>query len=333
MIIHSRGLQAGLNPSELVFNPPLTLAPMVGLSHSALRLLILECGGIGLFFSEMLSVVRLPTENEIVSPLLCRTSAERPFFYQLFVGLNQDIVPAVERIHTLDAQGIDLNLGCPAPSLRKIGAGSFTPNDRIRKTVALLRKTTHLPISAKIRLGRKLDENILLDYCKMLEAEGVDMLTVHGRLDGEKFCRSPRWDWIGKVKNAVKVPVIANGGIFSVDDAKKCLERSGADGLMLGRGAVCKPWLFADIAKAVYNDHSTNDIVVSDLYFRFIELLEERFMPERRLGRLKKFTHYYSSNFTFGHHLASGVQNSRTVEEAAETAKHFFNTLQENNHD
>lgn len=210
---------------------------------------------------------------------------------------------------------------------------SFTPNDRIRKTVALLRKTTHLPISAKIRLGRKLDENILLDYCKMLEAEGVDMLTVHGRLDGEKFCRSPRWDWIGKVKNAVKVPVIANGGIFSVDDAKKCLERSGADGLMLGRGAVCKPWLFADIAKAVYNDHSTNDIVVSDLYFRFIELLEERFMPERRLGRLKKFTHYYSSNFTFGHHLASGVQNSRTVEEAAETAKHFFNTLQENNHD
>jgi len=309
--------------------PPLALAPMVGLSHSALRLLILELGGVGLFFSEMLSVMRLPSENEIVSPFLCRTPEETPFFYQIFAGPNQDIIPAVERLHLLNAQGIDLNLGCPAPALRKQRAGAFMPLDSVRKTIATLRAATHLPISAKIRLGKTLDKKVLLSFCKMLEDEGVNLLTVHGRLQGEKFCRNPRWDWIGKVKQAVNIPVLANGGIFSVSDAKKCLERSGADGLMIGRGAVCKPWLFAEIARDVYRFASVPEINIPDIYFRFIELLQDRFLPERRLGRLKQFTHHYSSNFLFGHHLASGVQNCRTLDEAAETAMNFFNKIQE----
>lgn len=323
----------GLAHSGLKLQPPLALAPMVGLSHSALRILILELGGVGLFFSEMLSVSRLPIENETVSPFLCRTHAESPLFYQVYVGSNQDILPAVERLHLLNAQGIDLNLGCPAPSLRKQGAGSFMAMENVQKTVAVLRAATHLPISAKIRLGKTLDEKHLLEFCRMLEDEGIDLLTVHGRLQGEKFCRRPRWDWIAKVKQVVNVPVIANGGVFSVADAKKCLEQSGADGLMLGRGAVCKPWLFAEIAKDVYHFGEIPEINIPDIYFRFIDLLKARFFPERRLGRLKQFTHYYSSNYAFGHHLASGVQNSKTIEEAVEVALDFFNKTQESNHD
>ncbi len=323
----------GIKSQVLQCVPPLALAPMVGLSHSALRILILELGGVGLFFSEMLSVARLPIENEIVSPFLCRTPIESPLFYQIFAGPEQDIVPAIERLHRLNPQGIDLNLGCPVPTLRRLGAGSFMTLDNVRKTVSALRAATHLPISAKIRLGAKLDRNSLLSFCKMLEDEGIDLLTVHGRLNGEKFCRTPRWDWIGKVKNAVSIPVIANGGIFTVADAQKCLERSGADGLMLGRGAVRKPWLFADIARNLYGVDITTEINVSTIYFRFIELLQERFLPERRLGRLKQFTHYYGSNFAFGHHLVSGVQNSKTLEEAAETARSFFDTTLEIRYD
>ena len=327
LCIKSSAQQGSHAISPLECNPPLALAPMVGLSHSALRILILELGGIGLFFSEMLSVKRLPIENETVSPFLCRTAAESPFFYQIFAGPDQDIVPAVERLHLLNAQGIDLNLGCPAPALRRLGAGSFTPPDIVCKTVRTLRAATHLPISAKIRLGVQLDEKKLVDFCKMLEQEGIDLLTVHGRLQGEKFCRSPRWDWIAKVKRNVGIPVIANGGIFSVTDARRCLELSGADGLMLGRGAVCKPWLFAKIAKEIYNFKSTFERSREEIYFRYVELLKERFFPERRLGRLKQFTHYYSSNYKFGHHLATAVQNSATLDEASEKAKCFFETV------
>jgi tRNA-dihydrouridine synthase B len=306
---------------------------MVGLSHSAFRILVLELGGIGLFFSEMLSAGKLPIENEIVSPFLCRTPAETPFFYQIFTGPGQDIVPAVERLHSLNAQGIDLNLGCPAPALRKQGAGSFMPFESVKQAVADLRAATTLPISAKIRLGRTLDENCLISFCKMLEDEGIDLLTVHGRLQGEKFCRKARWDWIGKVKKAVQVPILANGGIFSVEDARNCLDQSGADGLMLGRGAVQKPWLFADIAEVIYGveQNRSNGPDLRKIYFRFVELLEDRFLPERRLGRLKQFTHYFAGNFRFGHHLASGVQNSKSLEEAGNTAGLFFDSVKRSN--
>jgi tRNA-dihydrouridine synthase len=348
--------EARLRIGNLTISPPLALAPMVGLSHSALRTLTLRLGGVGLLFTEMLSVTRLPQENASVSPFLVRYPEERPLFYQLFVAPGQDVVPAVERLHQLDAQGIDLNLGCPAPNLRKQGAGCFLTDDpeQVRDLVARLRRLTGLPVSAKIRLGAGLDEGRLLDFCRMLEGEGVDLLSVHGRLHGEKFCRRPRWDWIGKVKSALRIPVLANGGIFSVEDAERCLELSGADGLMLGRGAVTRPWLFADIAAKVYglpvaptplvpyssiscsfykklscerHLSRSSGLGYEEIYFQFVDLLA-RFRPERRLGRLKQFTHYYGQNFTFGHHLAIAVQTSGSVEQAVERAHHFFRGIE-----
>lgn len=319
-------MKSSFSVGNLTVSPPLALAPMVGLSHSALRTLALELGGLGLLFTEMLSVGRLPQENAVVSPFLLRYPEEQPLFYQLFVSPGQDVGPAVDRLHQLDAQGVDLNLGCPAPNLRKQGAGCALANDpeQVRQMVAMLKRATGLPLSAKIRLGATLNEEGLLDFCRMLEGEGVDLLSVHGRLHGEKFCRRPRWDWIGRVKSALKIPVLANGGIFSVDDARRCLEISGADGLMIGRGAVCRPWLFAEIAREIYGlPCPPPSLSLADIYFRFVHLLE-RFRPERRLGRLKQFTHYYGQNFTFGHHLAIAVQTSVSVDQAVERAGEFL---------
>ena len=97
---------------------------MVGVSHTAMRSLVKELGGVGLFFTEMLSAKRLPIENENVSPLLIRSDDEYPLFYQIFLADELHIEAVVEKLHQLRAHGIDLNLGCPAPKLRKQGAGS-----------------------------------------------------------------------------------------------------------------------------------------------------------------------------------------------------------------
>lgn len=312
---------------DLVVTPPLALAPMVGLSHSAMRSLLVEEGGVGLLFTEMLAAKRLPHENEHHSPFLIRTENEQPLFYQLFVSDENMIEKAVYKLESLNAQGIDLNLGCPAPQLRKLGAGGYLAEDtpRVRKIVSVLRKNSLLPLSAKIRLGRKLDKTKLLEFCRMLEGEGIDLLTVHGRLHGEKFCRRPRWDWISKVKKNISIPVLANGGIFSVDDARTCLNQSGADGLMIGRGGVEKPWLFSDIAGEIYGYPTGNKArTKADIYFRFFALLEERFAVERRLGRLKQFTHYFAATFSFGHMLVAAVQTTKSMEEANERAALFF---------
>ena len=214
---------------------------------------MLGFGGVGLLSTEMLSAKRLPTESPTISPYLIRTASERPLSHQLLTSTKREIAPAMAVLHRVKADAVDLNMGCPAPAVGKFGAGAslMEQPEHARVLVAEARKCTPLPLSAKIRLGIELDERKLQDFCSMLEDEGIDMLTVHARLKKESFARRPHWEWIAKVKGWINIPVIANGGIFSVQDAKECLRVSGADGLMLGRGAAIKPWLFAEIARDV----------------------------------------------------------------------------------
>jgi len=316
-----------LTVKGLNFDPPLVLAPMAGLTHSALRRLILELGGVGLLSTEMLAAKRLPMENASLSPYLVRTAIERPLSYQLLFFRQEDVAPAVQKLHMLGADAIDLNLGCPAPTVRRMGAGSrlMEAPDAVQALVAAARRETELPLTAKIRLGETLDAAKLKNFCLMLEGEGIDMLSVHGRLRGEPFSRKARWDWIGKVKSWLNIPVIANGGIASVAEARNCLAESGADGLMVGRAAARAPWIFAEIARELYGAPLALPVVKKpQIYLRFAALLEESFLPERRLGRLKEFSHYFAANYTFGHRLASAVQASESMDEAKRRAVEFF---------
>jgi tRNA-dihydrouridine synthase B len=312
---------------DLRIDPPLLLAPMAGLTHSAFRQIIFGFGGIGLLSTEMLGAKRLPTENPGISPYLIRTVSEKPLSYQLLIASAGELAPAIDVLHELKADAVDLNMGCPAPAVGKIGAGIALmerPED-VRCIVMEARKRTALPLTAKIRIGIELDDRKLRSFCKMLEDEGIDLLSVHARLKKESFARKPRWDSIAKIKEWLKIPVIANGGIFSVQDAENCLRISGADGLMLGRGAAIQPWLFADIARIVYGCANAEPTVsLPMLYNHFIDSINELFRPEYRLGRLKEFTHYFAQNYKFGHHLASRVQSSTSVDDARERAALFF---------
>jgi tRNA-dihydrouridine synthase B len=319
-------------PSQLIIGnlkiePPLALAPMVGLSHSALRSLLLEIGGVGLFYTEMLSARRLPEENEHISPCLIKSELESPLFYQVFLHDPSLVKPAVEKLHSIGVQGIDINLGCPAPKLRREGAGCALTRDlySVKKIIAAFRKSTDLPLSVKIRLGEKADEGHYLDLCRLIEDEGADCLNIHARLNHEKFCRKPRWERVADAKKNAGIPIIANGGIFSVKDAVNCLTVSGADGLMIGRGAAVRPWVFSEIASALYGVVPGNtELLLRDVYQRFFELLKDRFSRERRLGRLKQFTHYFAESYPYGHQLSSAVQTSRSMEQAYERAERFF---------
>ena len=312
---------------DLEIMPPLLLAPMAGLTHSALRTLLLSYGGVGLLSTEMLSARSLPVESAQASPFLVRTAAERPLSYQLLLTSGEEVEPAVEALHRFGADAVDLNFGCPAPRVRKAGGGSALMDepDRVRSLVRRVRRATSLPLSAKIRLGEVLDEERLVRFCRMLEDEGIDLLTVHARLRGEPFSRKPRWPWVAKVASALAIPVVANGGIFSVDDARRCLEQSGADGLMIGRAAAHFPWLFAQVARQVWGLDLPEPETCPPLAFgRFVAALQARFRPERRLGRIKEFTHYLAVNYPFGHHLATAVQKARSVAEAWQAAMDFF---------
>jgi tRNA-dihydrouridine synthase len=310
----------------LTLDPPIALAPMVALTHTALRTLVLRTGGVGLLFTEMLAVKRLPSETPEYSPLLHFSPEERPLFYQLAGAEPDRVEAAVARISGLGAAGIDLNLGCPAPAQRKQGAGAALAVNLplLRQMLVALRRATDLPLSVKIRLSSADKPGAALEFCRFLEGEGVDLISVHARRPGEKFCRRPQWEAVAPIRRAVKVPILVNGGIFSVEDACLALERSGADGVMLGRGGVEQPWLCRDIALHFSGGGEKKSVDVEKMYYNFIELLKERFAPEKRLVRLKNFTRYYSRNFCFGHNLAAKVQSSGNFEEAEERARLFF---------
>jgi tRNA-dihydrouridine synthase len=198
-----------------------------------------------------------------------------------------------------------------------------------RAVTAQARRLTVLPLTAKIRLGERLEESSLREFCAMLEGEGVDMITVHARLREEPIGRRPRWEWVGKVKSWVSIPVVANGGIFDLRDAARCLAASGCDGLMVARGTVVRPWLFSELARGLWGRSGTLPAAPDrpGLYRRFAGLVGESFPPERRTGRLKEFTHYFSRTYPFGHNLASAVQASRSFEEALERAESFFERM------
>jgi tRNA-dihydrouridine synthase B len=300
---------------------------MAGLTHSALRQIICGFGGVGLLSTEMLRAKSLPNENSRISPYLIRTDREKPLSYQLLVYAEREILPAIDMLHRFGADAIDLNMGCPQRSVTQSGGGFalMEQPEKARRIVIEARKGTPLPLTAKIRLGVELDERALKDFCAMLEDEGIDMLSVHARLKKESFARRPRWEWIGRIKERLRIPVIANGGIFTVEDAGDCLSVSGADGLMLGRGAVIRPWLFAEIARELYGCAIDGPAVSPPaIYGDFIDHINGLYRPERRLGRLKEFTHYFAKNYKFGHLLSSGVQGSGSLEEARERAGIFF---------
>ena len=312
---------------NLRIDPPLLLAPMAGLTHSALRRIMIGFGGVGLLSTEMLSARILPTESPRVSPYLIRTERETPLSYQLLTSTDKEIGRAMDALHALKADAVDLNMGCPSTAVGKFGAGVIlmAKPEEARRIAAEARRRTALPLSAKIRLGSDADSGRLKAFCSMLEGEGVDMLTVHARFKHEPFARNPRWAYIAEIKECVKIPVVANGGIFSIEDAERCLRVSGADGLMLGRGAVTRPWLFAEIARSVFgSDIPEPAVSLPHVYAAFLEALNADYRPIYRLGRLKEFTHYFARNYKFGHSLATRVQSSSSMDEASEKAWTFF---------
>ncbi len=300
---------------------------MAGLTHGALRRVIAGFGGVGLYSTEMLSAKRLPTESAARSPYLIRTAADTPLSYQLMTSRPEELAPALDKLHALKADAVDLNMGCPAPVVGRFGAGIRLMENpgNARSLVSEARKGTSLPLTAKIRIGIDLDAEKLRAFCAMLEDEGIDMVSIHARLKHEPFSRRPRWERIAEVKSRLTIPVVVNGGIFSVQEAEECLRVSGADGLMIGRGAVIRPWLFADIARDLFGlALARPEPSLPAVFTSLFDLLGELFLPEHRLNRLKQFTRYFSRNYKFGHHLASRVLSSATMDEARDRAALFF---------
>ncbi|NTV14120.1 MAG: tRNA-dihydrouridine synthase family protein [Desulfobulbaceae bacterium] len=297
------------NIGSVTVDPPLILAPMAGVSHSPFRRLVASFARPGLFFSEMLSARHLPNDVQKKSLWLRREASERPMAYQIVAPNPEEAVIGARELAGYGAEIIDLNLACPAPNIagrRKAGGHLLSDLELIGKILASLRPAISCPLTVKIRLGVAPDRAFLQDLVGVLEATGVDAVTLHPRLTSEKLRGRARWEYIGHLKSMTRLPVIGNGDVASREDCLAMFRQTGCDGVMIGRAVVQKPWLFAE----VLGEEQKIDAEFLWATYQEAWRLITAFYPEHQaLGRLKEFTWYFSKNLRFGHRLAARMQN------------------------
>lgn len=231
---------------NFTFDAPVFLAPMAGVTDTAYRIIAHDMG-CPLCYAEMVSCQGIHYRNERTLTMLESEPGERPLAMQLFANspdMAAEAAKYVEELGTADI--LDFNMGCPAPKIVKNGEGSalMLAPDKVYEILSAIRKAVKMPVTVKMRKGWD-DEHVnVLEIARIAEAAGVDAIAVHGRTREQFYSGNADWEIIAKVKQAVKVPVIANGDVRTCQDLKKILEVTGADGVMIGRGAQGNPWIF-----------------------------------------------------------------------------------------
>jgi nifR3 family TIM-barrel protein len=319
------GREAGLRIGNLEIFPPLIMAPMAGVTHVAFRRLLSELGGVGLYYSEMLSARSLKHESPENSRFLSRGTEDRPLCLQLFASEPGQIAPAVERGMSWRPEAWDFNFGCPAPAIVRQGAGSalLSVPEKARAMAAEMRRAVDGPLLFKIRVLP--ERAAFLEFGKICAEEGADCVVVHARRPREKLGRPAQWKHVGEMAAHLDIPVVGNGDVRSPDDVSRMREATGCRGVMIGRGAVERPWLFRRAARLFDAPLPPMPFrTKSEVFFRLSELLGETMGHPRDIYRLREFTVFFARNYKFGHHLWKTVQNAASLEEAVAGAGEFF---------
>ncbi|TNJ62515.1 tRNA dihydrouridine synthase DusB [Paenibacillus hemerocallicola] len=221
------------------------LAPMAGVCNPAFRLIAKEFG-CGLVCAEMVSDKAILHGNSRTMDMLYVDEREKPLSLQIFGGDTETLVGAAKYVdeHT-NADIIDINMGCPVPKITKCDAGARWLLDpgKIEKMVTEVVRSVSKPVTVKMRIGWDDEHVYAVQNAKAVENGGGSAVSVHGRTRVQMYTGKANWDIIKEVKESVSIPVIGNGDVFTPEDAKKMLDHTGVDGVMIGRAALGNPWM------------------------------------------------------------------------------------------
>lgn len=329
-------------------NFPLCLAPMVGLSHVALRRLLqsyLPAGAVVPWPTEMLNSRKLPNEKVGETPETLRHESEN-FLMPQILGNNEDFIrDSIQRLEAWGARGIDINMGCPVEKALRHNYGVALMGDAAyaASVVGMARRGTALPVSVKLRAaGTNGDFEYLYNFVTGLREAGADWVCLHPRTAQQKRRGSADWSQIRDLKARVSFPVVGNGDVQTVQDAHRMKEETGCDLVMSGRGLAARPWMLwqmgEDLGWAPPTHHRGSTAPRTPLeegaeYGRallfFIDLCEESFNHDLALRKIRFYIRTTSVWLLFGHTLVSISTKAKTLGELKVMVAEFFKGPQE----
>ncbi len=319
----------GVDIGRFHFDYPVFLAPMAGVTDTAYRIIAHDMG-CPLCYAEMVSSQGIHFRNDHTLAMLQSEPGERPLAMQIFAArpdMAAEAAAYVEALGTADI--LDFNMGCPAPKVVKNGEGSalMREPEQAYAVLSAVRRAIKMPFTVKIRAGWDSDSINAVEIAKLAEAAGVDAIAVHGRTREQFYTGHSDWELIAQVKQAVHIPVIANGDIRKPQDLVRCLRITGADAVMIGRGAQGNPWIFRQLT----HFWATGEILPpptlaerAEVIMRHLDLLLKYKGDYIGPREMRKHATWYTRGLVHGALLRDRFNKATTREDFVAILEEFF---------
>jgi len=317
---------------NLEVNNPIVLGPMAGVTDWAFRTVCAQLGA-NITVTEMVSSRALVYKDQKSAKLL-RKNEGSLCGAQIF-GNDPDIMAQAAQL-ALEISGcdfLDINMGCPMPKIANSGdgCGLMRTPELAGEIVKAVAKAVDVPVTVKCRLGWDKGSINVLDFTKRMEDNGAAMITVHGRTRAMLYSGIADWDMITKVKESLSIPVIANGDIVSGEAAVKCLKRTGADGVMIGRATFGDPWIFSEVKAALEGISATERPCLKDriaVAVRQFELSEQDHGEHIACLEARKHFAWYLRGVSHSSYYKNQISSMNTMEDIYRIAKDIVRDLQ-----
>ena len=278
------------------------LAPMAGICDSAFRRIV-KSMGCGLIETEMVSAKSLMYDNWKTKEMLFMTEDERPISQQIFGADSESFKIASRQVYEIMKPDIiDINFGCPVTKVAvksNCGSALLKTPEKIEEIVETVVKTVPIPVTAKIRCGWKHGENKALEVSGIIEDAGASAIAVHPRAREDRYDIPADWNIIKEVKDSLSIPVIGNGDIWSCYDAKKMINETGCDAIMIGRAVRGNPWIIRECIDYLDNGIEPRKITLDEkiaMIKRHVNLLSEKLPENVAVHKMRTHAAYYLKN-------------------------------------
>ena len=289
----------------------LILSPMDGYSDLPFRSIARSFGS-AMSYTEFVNAIDVVNRHPHLSERLEYIEGERPVVFQLFDDDPSRLIEAALRLREREPDIIDVNMGCPAKNVAHRGAGSGllrTPH-KIAEIFRRLTAVLDIPVTGKMRLGWDDDNRNYIEVARMIEENGGQLIAVHGRTKQQAYKGDADWDAIAEIKQAVSIPVIANGDVKTVADIDRIKRRTGCDGVMIARAAIGNPWVFARLDREEVAPEQVRELVL-----RHLELMLDFYGPERGLIIFRKHAARYITPYRLARQQRTQLLSSAEPEE------------------